>query len=123
MASAKATFETGIKPHADAIDRLGVALRDRIVAAGERISRDTALAASRARYILIGLVAGLIARAIKPGNDAMGWIMTILLGIGGSLLAGLVTSRGSADFSRAGCLASVVGAAALIFVGRLIGWG
>src|SRR5204862_407594 len=42
---------------ADAIDRLGVALRDRIVAAGERISRDTALAASRARYILIGLVA------------------------------------------------------------------
>ena len=57
VASAKATFETGIKPHADAIDRLGVALRDRIVAAGERISRDTALAASRARYILIGLVA------------------------------------------------------------------
>ncbi|MEE7504588.1 methyl-accepting chemotaxis protein [Methylobacterium mesophilicum] len=57
VAAATATFETGIKPHADTIDRLGVALRDRIVAAGERISRETALAASRARYILIGLVA------------------------------------------------------------------
>ncbi len=56
VASAKATFETGIKPHTDAIERLGIALRDRIVAAGERISRETASAASRARYILIGLV-------------------------------------------------------------------
>ena len=35
--------------------------------------------------ILIGLVAGLLARAIKPGNDAMGWIMTIVLGIAGAL--------------------------------------
>ncbi|MEE7490906.1 methyl-accepting chemotaxis protein [Methylobacterium oryzae] len=56
-ASAQATFDTGIKPHTDAIDRLGIALRDRIMAAGERISRDTAQAAARARYILIGLVA------------------------------------------------------------------
>ncbi len=37
--------------------------------------------------IIIGFVVGLVARAIKPGKDAMGWIMTILLGIGGSLLA------------------------------------
>ena len=55
--ASKATFETGIKPNTDAIGRLGIALRDRIMAAGERISRDTALAASRAQYILIGLVA------------------------------------------------------------------
>ena len=47
-----------------------------------------------------------------------GWIMTILLGIGGSLLAGLVTSRGSRDFHRAGCLASIIGAMVLIFIGR-----
>ncbi len=37
--------------------------------------------------IFIGLIVGLIARAIKPGDDKMGWIMTILLGIAGSLLA------------------------------------
>ena len=37
--------------------------------------------------ILIGLIVGLVARLLKPGDDSMGWIMTILLGIGGSLLA------------------------------------
>ena len=53
----------------------------------------------------------------------MGWIATILLGIGGSLLAGLATSRGRADFHRVGCLASVIGAVVLILVGRLLGIG
>ena len=37
--------------------------------------------------IIVGLIVGLIARAIKPGNDSMGWIMTILLGIVGSFVA------------------------------------
>ena len=31
--------------------------------------------------LLIGLVVGLIARAVKPGDDKLGWIMTALLGI------------------------------------------
>ena len=39
--------------------------------------------------ILVGLVAGLLARAIKPGNDSMGWIMTILLGIVGAMVFSL----------------------------------
>ncbi len=72
--------------------------------------------------IVSGLVIGALARFFYPGAVEMGWIATILLGIGGSLLAGLVTSRGSADFSRAGCLASIVGAIVLIFLGRLIFW-
>ena len=37
--------------------------------------------------IIIGFVAGLIARAIKPGNNNAGFIVTTALGIGGSLLA------------------------------------
>ena len=37
--------------------------------------------------IFIGLIVGLVARFIKPGKDSLGWIMTILLGIGGSLAA------------------------------------
>ena len=37
--------------------------------------------------IIIGLIVGLIARFLKPGDDSMGWIMTILLGIAGSLAA------------------------------------
>ena len=37
--------------------------------------------------IFIGLIVGLLARFLKPGDDSMGWIMTILLGIAGSLVA------------------------------------
>ena len=40
--------------------------------------------------ILVGLIVGAIARFVLPGEQKMGWIMTILLGIGGSLLAGFV---------------------------------
>ncbi|MDR3064992.1 MULTISPECIES: GlsB/YeaQ/YmgE family stress response membrane protein [Comamonas] len=68
--------------------------------------------------IIVGLVVGLIARAIKPGNDSMGWIMTILLGIVGSFVA---TYVGSAmgwyqPGQTAGWIASVVGAVVLLFI-------
>ena len=72
--------------------------------------------------IFSGLIIGALARWFYPGAIEMGWIATILLGIGGSLLAGLVTSRGQSEFSRAGCLASILGAMALIFIGHAIGW-
>jgi uncharacterized membrane protein YeaQ/YmgE (transglycosylase-associated protein family) len=72
--------------------------------------------------IVSGLIIGALARWFYPGGVQMGWIMTILLGVGGSLIAGLVTSRGSRDFHRAGCLASIIGAMVLIFIGRLLGW-
>ncbi|EJL21514.1 GlsB/YeaQ/YmgE family stress response membrane protein [Novosphingobium sp. AP12] len=70
--------------------------------------------------IISGLVIGALARYFYPGVVDMSWIATILLGIGGSLVAGLVTSRGSGDFSRAGCLASIIGAIVLIFIGRML---
>ena len=73
--------------------------------------------------IISGLIIGILARFFYPGAVEMGWLATIALGIGGSLLAGLITSRGQRDFHRAGCLASILGAIALIFIGRLIGWG
>lgn len=73
--------------------------------------------------IIGGLMVGVLARWFYPGAVEMGWIATILLGIGGSLLAGLITSRGRADFHRAGCLASLLGAMALIFIGRALGIG
>jgi uncharacterized membrane protein YeaQ/YmgE (transglycosylase-associated protein family) len=73
--------------------------------------------------IISGLIIGVLARYFYPGAVNMGWIATLLLGIGGSVLAGLVTSRGSGDFNRAGCLASIVGAVVLIFLGRLLGIG
>jgi len=38
--------------------------------------------------LFIGLIVGLVARALKPGDDKMGLIMTALLGVAGSFLAG-----------------------------------
>lgn len=73
--------------------------------------------------ILAGLIVGGLARWFYPGAVEMGWIATIALGIGGSLLAGLLTHRGRAGFHRAGCLASIVGAMRLILAGRLLGIG
>ena len=62
--------------------------------------------------VLIGFVVGILARAIKPGRDAMGWIMTALIGVGGALLAKFVGQQLGwyAEGARAGFLASIVGA-------------
>lgn len=73
--------------------------------------------------ILAGLIIGALARFFYPGEVDMSLLTTILLGIGGSLLAGLLAHRGRSGFHRAGCLASVLGAMALILAGRLLGVG
>lgn len=73
--------------------------------------------------IVSGLVVGALARYFYPGAVEMGWLWTIGLGVAGSLLAGFVTTRGATGFHRAGCLASIIGAMVLIFVGRLLNLG
>ncbi|MBC2669320.1 GlsB/YeaQ/YmgE family stress response membrane protein [Novosphingobium piscinae] len=75
--------------------------------------------------VFTGLIVGWLARFFYPGAVPMGWIMTVLLGIGGSLLASAVGVWASGGayrdgVNRAGCLASVVGAMALIFIGRTL---
>jgi len=68
--------------------------------------------------IIVGLVAGLLARAIKPGNDPMGWIMTIVLGIVGAMLGGFVAGLIgiNADGGFTGLIFSVIGAIILLFI-------
>ena len=77
--------------------------------------------------IISGAVIGILARFFYPGEVPMNGLMTIVLGIAGSLLAGLVTASRSGGIgggvNRAGCLASIIGAVVLIFVGRVLGWG
>lgn len=68
--------------------------------------------------IIVGFVAGLLARAIKPGADSMGWIMTIILGLAGSFIGGILASvlGLSANGGLGGLVLSVVGAVILLFV-------
>ncbi|MDM0019622.1 GlsB/YeaQ/YmgE family stress response membrane protein [Variovorax saccharolyticus] len=72
--------------------------------------------------ILIGFVAGLVARAIKPGDDSAGFIITTLIGIAGSLIATYVgQAMGWYTAGQgAGFIASVVGAVVLLFIYGLI---
>ncbi|MBU1254422.1 GlsB/YeaQ/YmgE family stress response membrane protein [Qipengyuania sp. DY56-A-20] len=71
--------------------------------------------------IVAGLIIGALARFFYPGEVEMGWLTTIALGVGGSLLAGLAFHRGRGGFDRPGCLSSILGAMALILIGRLLG--
>ena len=72
--------------------------------------------------ILIGFVAGLVARAIKPGDDSAGFIVTTLIGIAGSLIATYVGQAMGWYMAGqgAGFIASVVGAIVLLFIYGMI---
>lgn len=72
-------------------------------------------------FIVIGLLAGLIARAIMPGNQSMGLVATTLLGMVGSLVGGLIGSLFSRtgrifDLHPTGLIFSVIGAILVLFL-------
>ena len=72
--------------------------------------------------IIVGFIVGLIARAIKPGDDKLGLIMTTVLGVAGAFVAGYagVAMGWYAQGEPAGWIASVVGAIVLLFIYGLI---
>jgi uncharacterized membrane protein YeaQ/YmgE (transglycosylase-associated protein family) len=73
-------------------------------------------------WILIGGLAGLLARAILPGRDPAGCIVTILLGIGGALLAGYIGNAAGwySHGEAGGFIAATLGAILILFVYRLL---
>ncbi|GAB2598332.1 GlsB/YeaQ/YmgE family stress response membrane protein [Ramlibacter solisilvae] len=68
--------------------------------------------------IVVGFIVGLIARALKPGDDRMGLIMTTLLGVAGAFIARYVgVAMGwYQQEEAAGWIASVIGAVVLLFI-------
>ena len=75
-------------------------------------------------FIVIGLVAGALARLLVPGRDPMGILSTIVLGIVGSFVGGslwaLVTTR-QLTLSSASWLGSIIGAIIVLLIWRMIG--
>ncbi|HKS09441.1 MAG TPA: GlsB/YeaQ/YmgE family stress response membrane protein [Pyrinomonadaceae bacterium] len=78
-------------------------------------------------WLIIGLIAGALARLIMPGRDAMSWVSTIILGIVGSIIGGLIswaiwgpdTTTGG-GFRPAGLLLSILGAIIVLWIWRMI---
>ena len=72
--------------------------------------------------IIVGFVVGLIARAIMPGEQKLGIILTVILGIVGSLVAGYLGAAVGlyAPGEGAGWIGSIVGAIIVLFVYGLI---
>ena len=72
-------------------------------------------------WVLIGLLAGAIAKAIMPGRDPGGCLVTIVIGIAGAVLAGFLGQQLGwySQGEGAGFLAAIVGAVLILFVYRL----
>ena len=76
-------------------------------------------------WIIFGLIAGAIAKAIHPGNDPGGWVVTIIIGILGAMLGGWLGTMlfgidVSSFWSPMSWLLSIGGAVLLLFLYRMI---
>ena len=71
-------------------------------------------------WIIFGLIAGAIAKFIMPGNQGMGWVLTIILGIVGAFVGGWIGSMlgwGTVnDFDFRSIILAVVGALLVLWV-------
>jgi len=77
-------------------------------------------------FIILGLCAGAIAKALMPGSDPGGWIVTTIIGVAGALLGGFVASAlfGAHPldefFDISTWLTAIVGSIVLLVIYRLV---
>jgi uncharacterized membrane protein YeaQ/YmgE (transglycosylase-associated protein family) len=75
-------------------------------------------------FLIVGLIAGFVARALVPGPDPMGWLGTMILGIVGSFVGGTLAALvfgGTLDLSPSGFIGSIVGAIIVLLIWRAMG--
>ena len=72
--------------------------------------------------IFIGFIVGLLARFLKPGNDGMGIILTILLGIAGAVLASFIGQQMGwyGPGQAAGFIGALIGAIVILLIVSLL---
>lgn len=75
-------------------------------------------------WLIVGLIAGALARLIMPGRDPMGLIATIVLGVIGSIVGGLVSMaiwrNNTSVFQGSGLLLSILGAIIVLWIYRMV---
>ena len=75
-------------------------------------------------FLIIGLVAGFLARLVMPGRDAMSLLATLALGVVGSILGGVVSwavwGTETNGIRPSGLLMSIVGAILVLLVWRMV---
>jgi uncharacterized membrane protein YeaQ/YmgE (transglycosylase-associated protein family) len=76
-------------------------------------------------WLIVGLIAGSLAKALMPGRDPGGCIVTILLGIAGAFVGGFLAvvlniSESAKDFDIGTIVLATIGAMVILFVYRLI---
>ena len=78
-------------------------------------------------FLVFGLIVGLVARLLLPGRQKIGLLWTLLLGVAGSLIGGVIANAlGSGDFFELniiGSIAAIVASVALLAVGERAGLG
>jgi uncharacterized membrane protein YeaQ/YmgE (transglycosylase-associated protein family) len=75
-------------------------------------------------FIIIGIIAGYLGRLLMPGKQKMGFLQTMLLGMGGSLVGGILGSlifEGDLDLSAAGFIGSIIGVLIVLFIMERMG--
>ncbi len=75
-------------------------------------------------FLVMGLIAGFIARALVPGPDSMGWVGTMVLGVIGSFIGGTLAALlfgGTLELSAAGIIGSIIGAIIALLIWRRMG--
>ena len=75
-------------------------------------------------WIIFGLIAGAIAKAIHPGTDPGGWIVTIIIGIVGAFVGGwlgsLLLGVDVTGFNFSSFLVAIAGAVLCLFIYRKV---
>ncbi len=78
-------------------------------------------------WILIGLIAGALAKLVMPGDDPGGIIVTIIIGIVGAFVGGFVVGlfggSGVTGFNLSSILVAILGAVILLAIYRLVAGG